>query len=105
MKSNEVFLKKFSRDEISIIKKYLLLREQKKVNEDITIFEPLVKDVLEVGNGSIDEHTFLNRNISIPENEIQYLPVRTYKKLVSDVLGFTEDKEEAQTEEESIKKN
>jgi len=102
--NKELFLNKFSEDEKPLIKKYLSLRETKTENK-ITIFEPLIKDILEVGNGSIDERTFLNRNIDIPENEIEYLPIRTYKKLVNNVLKFADDEEQEQEQNEDIKKN
>jgi len=102
--NKELFLNKFSEDEKPLIKKYLSLREYKTENK-ITIFEPLIKDILEVGNGSIDERTFLNKNIDIPENEIEYLPIKTYKKLVNNVLKFADDEEVETDNNEDVKKN
>jgi len=101
MKKDNTFLSKFPEDEVTLIKKYLPLRNIRNENEDIIIYEPLVKDILEVGNGTIDEHTFLDKNINIPENEINYLPVNTYKRLVGDVLNFTEDNTDEPVEDNS----
>ena len=100
----EIFLGKFSDNEQELIEKYLPLRGKKKIH-NITILEPLVKDIVEVSNMSISEKEFLNRNCDMLEEEIDYLPISIYKAMVDEVLSFANDKKENNEEKKDIKKN
>ncbi len=109
MQNLNSFFKKFDKDDIKLIKKYLPLREQEKIAEDIIIFEPLIRDIMDWQNGILTEMEFLSRCINIADIEVAMLPLSVYKKSIKTLFKFIitdeEGNDKAEEDTEDIKKN
>jgi len=110
MKQLNDFYKKFDKEDVKYIKKYMSLREREEIEKDIIILEPLMKDILDWQNGILTEMEFLSRCINVADIEIAMLPLSIYKKSIKTLFKFITDEEEEKenkTEEEQkeVKKN
>lgn len=107
MKDFNTYFKKFDKEDVKYIKKFLPLRKREEIEENIIILEPLIKDILDWQNGVLTEMDFLNRCINVEELEVAMLPLSIYKKSIKTLFNFIADEEDKETEEnkEEIKKN
>ena len=102
------YFKKFDKEDVKYIKKYLPLREREEIANDIIIFEPLIRDILDWQNGILTEMEFLSRCINVADIEVAMLPLSVYKKAIKTLFKFITDEEENKQKDEdneSIKKN